>query len=109
MNNQSKVVAYNFEASEFDWELAPGKMVKAWGFNQQLPGPVLRASKGDTLVVRVTNNSPIVKFPAPVERAEQKSPMTMTVPRALWPLPIRNVVPVFRNRVFYLRSPAETR
>ena len=58
MNNQSKVVAYNFEASEFDWELAPGKMVKAWGFNQQLPGPVLRASKGDTLVVRVTNNLP---------------------------------------------------
>lgn len=58
MNNQSKVVAYNFEASEFDWELASGKTIKAWGFNKQLPGPVLRANAGDTLVVRVTNNLP---------------------------------------------------
>lgn len=58
MKNQSKVVAYNFEASEFDWEIAPGKTVKAWGFNQQLPGPVLRANKGDTLLVRVTNKLP---------------------------------------------------
>jgi FtsP/CotA-like multicopper oxidase with cupredoxin domain len=56
MNNQSNVVEYNFEASEFNWELAPGKTIKAWGFNKQLPGPVLRANIGDTLVVRVTNN-----------------------------------------------------
>lgn len=56
MENQSKVVEYNFEASEFNWEIAPGKTIKAWGFNEQLPGPVLRANVGDTLVVRLTNN-----------------------------------------------------
>lgn len=56
MKNQSKVVEYNFEASEFNWEIAPGKSIKAWGFNKQLPGPELRAHVGDTLVVRLSNN-----------------------------------------------------
>mgnify|MGYP003377126681 CR=1 FL=1 len=37
-------------------EIAPGKTIEAWGFNKQLPGPVLRANAGDTLVVRITNN-----------------------------------------------------
>jgi FtsP/CotA-like multicopper oxidase with cupredoxin domain len=55
MKTQPKVVECNFEASEFDWEIAPGKTIKAWGFNQQLPGPVLRVNAGDTLVVRLTN------------------------------------------------------
>jgi FtsP/CotA-like multicopper oxidase with cupredoxin domain len=56
MKTQPTTVTYNFEASEFNWEIAPGKTIRAWGFNQQLPGPVLRARAGDTLVVRVTNN-----------------------------------------------------
>jgi FtsP/CotA-like multicopper oxidase with cupredoxin domain len=53
---KTKVVEYNFEASEFNWEIAPGKTIEAWGFNKQLPGPELRANVGDTLVVRLTNN-----------------------------------------------------
>src|SRR3954462_8291593 len=56
MKTDSKTVEYNFEASEFNWEIATGKTVKAMGFNKQLPGPVLRAKAGDTLVVRLTNN-----------------------------------------------------
>jgi FtsP/CotA-like multicopper oxidase with cupredoxin domain len=56
MNMKTKVVEYNFEASEFNWEIAPGKTIEAWGFNKQLPGPELRANVGDTLVVRLTNN-----------------------------------------------------
>src|SRR5262249_36007121 len=55
MEHTSNVVEYNLEASEFEWEIAPGKTIKAWGFNKQLPGPILRANVGDTLVVRVTN------------------------------------------------------
>ena len=50
------MVEFNLEASEFDWEIKPGKIIRAWGFNQQVPGPLLRAKKGDTLVVNVTNN-----------------------------------------------------
>jgi FtsP/CotA-like multicopper oxidase with cupredoxin domain len=56
MKMKTKVVEYSFEASEFNWEIAPGKTIEAWGFNKQLPGPELRANVGDTLVVRLTNN-----------------------------------------------------
>jgi FtsP/CotA-like multicopper oxidase with cupredoxin domain len=56
MKNQTKVVSYNFEASEFDWEIAPGKTIRAWGFNNQLPGPVIRANVGDTVLVSITNH-----------------------------------------------------
>lgn len=56
MKNHNKVTEYNLEASEFNWDIAPGKTIEAWGFNKQLPGPVLRANTGGTLVVRVTNN-----------------------------------------------------
>jgi FtsP/CotA-like multicopper oxidase with cupredoxin domain len=55
MKTNSKIVEYDFEASEFDWEIAPGKSIRAWGFNKQMPGPVLNANAGDTLVVRLTN------------------------------------------------------
>jgi FtsP/CotA-like multicopper oxidase with cupredoxin domain len=56
MENKGKVVEVQLEASEFQWEIAPGKVVDAWGFNKQLPGPVLKADKGDTLVVKFKNN-----------------------------------------------------
>ncbi|GEO11225.1 multicopper oxidase family protein [Segetibacter aerophilus] len=56
MQSQSKAVEYLLEANEFNWEIAPGKTVKAWGFNNQLPGPVLRAQRGETLSVKVKNN-----------------------------------------------------
>lgn len=56
MIKQNNVIEYQFEASEFQWEIAPGKNVPAWGFNQQVPGPVIKARKGDTLVVKLKNN-----------------------------------------------------
>ena len=56
MTKQTKVIEYNLEASVFDWDIAPGKTVEAWGFNKQVPGPALQASVGDTLVIRVTNS-----------------------------------------------------
>jgi FtsP/CotA-like multicopper oxidase with cupredoxin domain len=56
MKQENKIVEYNLIASEFDWGIKPGKNITAWGFNNQVPGPVLRAKKGDTLVVRVENN-----------------------------------------------------
>lgn len=56
MKSQAKEVAYNLEASKFDWDIAPGKTIEAWGYNKQLPGPELRANVGDTLVVRLTNH-----------------------------------------------------
>ena len=55
MKNSTKVVQYNLEASEFNWEIAPGKIVQAWGLNNMVPGPELKANVGDTMVIRVTN------------------------------------------------------
>ena len=56
MKQENKIVEYNLIAGEFNWEIKPGKTITAWGFNNQVPGPVLMAKKGDTLVVRVQNN-----------------------------------------------------
>ena len=53
MENKGKLVEVQLEASEFQWEIAPEKVVDAWGFNKQLPGPVLKANQGDTLVVKL--------------------------------------------------------
>ncbi len=56
MEKQTKVIEYNLEASEFSWEIAPGKTIEVWGFNKQLPGPVLKGNVGDTLVIHFANN-----------------------------------------------------
>jgi len=51
-------VYYELIASEFDWNISEAKTVKAWGFNNTLPGPVIKANKGDLLVIKVANNLP---------------------------------------------------
>ncbi len=55
MQQQSKERKYTLAASEFDWEIAPGKTIRAWGFNGQVPGPVIKAQKGETVIINVTN------------------------------------------------------
>ena len=46
---------YQLTASQFDWEISKGKKIRAWGFNNTIPGPVLRAKKGDKIAVKVKN------------------------------------------------------
>ncbi|MFC5410205.1 multicopper oxidase family protein [Larkinella bovis] len=58
MKTKTTVVEYELEAGAFDWPIAPHKTVRAWGFNQQLPGPVLKAKRGDTLVIKFRNELP---------------------------------------------------
>ena len=40
------------------WEIAPGKTVTAWGYQGIVPGPMIVAHVGDTLVVRLINHLP---------------------------------------------------
>ena len=47
---------YQLTASEFDWKISDHRTIKAWGFNNSFPGPVLKAHKGDTMVIKVKNN-----------------------------------------------------
>lgn len=58
MQNQGNIIRYELEAHVFDWEIAPGKTIQAWGYNNQIPGPVLHANVGDTLIVTLKNNLP---------------------------------------------------
>ncbi len=46
---------YELTASAFDWKISQDKTIPAWGFNNSVPGPVIKARKGDTVVVTVKN------------------------------------------------------
>jgi FtsP/CotA-like multicopper oxidase with cupredoxin domain len=52
------VVRYRLEAGEVDWEIAPGRKVRGYGFNGQVPGPVLEAKQGVPLEIEFTNRLP---------------------------------------------------
>jgi len=48
-------IRYRLEASEIEWEIAPGRTVRGYGFNGQVPGPVLEAKQGVPLEIEFTN------------------------------------------------------
>jgi len=50
---------FDLVAKEVNWELAPGKMIKAWADNSQLPGPELRVKEGDKVRVTFKNELPV--------------------------------------------------
>ena len=52
------VVQITLEASEFDWSFTPGRPTRAWGYNGQVPGPVIEARVGDVLEIEFTNRLP---------------------------------------------------
>ena len=52
------VVRYRLEAGEVDWEIAPGRKVRGYGFNGQVPGPVLEARQGVPLEIEFANRLP---------------------------------------------------
>ncbi len=51
-------IEVTLEARETTWELRPGLGVQAWGYQGQVPGPVIVGHVGDTLVVRLINHLP---------------------------------------------------
>ncbi|WP_461094484.1 multicopper oxidase family protein [Spirosoma gilvum] len=48
-------VHFHLTASEFIWPINTDKAINVWGFNQSLPGPILKAKKGDELIVHIKN------------------------------------------------------
>ncbi|MFN8015405.1 MAG: multicopper oxidase domain-containing protein [Acidimicrobiia bacterium] len=46
---------FDLTASIFDWEVSPGKIVKAWGYNKQVPGPNIRTNIGDKVKIVLKN------------------------------------------------------
>jgi FtsP/CotA-like multicopper oxidase with cupredoxin domain len=49
---------FDLTASEFDWEVEPGKVVKAWGYNKMVPGPTIRVGVGDHVKIVLHNELP---------------------------------------------------
>lgn len=47
---------FELTASEFQWKISDQKTVQAWGFNNSVPGPIIRARKGELVEVKVRNN-----------------------------------------------------
>lgn len=49
---------FNLDAKIIDWEVEPGKIVKGWSYNGQIPGPVLHANVGDKVRIVLKNDLP---------------------------------------------------
>jgi FtsP/CotA-like multicopper oxidase with cupredoxin domain len=49
---------WELTASVFDWETEPGVIVEAWGYNEMVPGPQLRAEVGDRIRIILHNELP---------------------------------------------------
>ena len=58
LSEGGNVVRYRLEAGEVDWEIAPGRKVRGYGFNGQVPGPILEAKQGVPLEIEFTNRLP---------------------------------------------------
>ena len=47
--------------SVIDWEVTPGHTVKAWAYNDQVPGPAIRVEPGDRLRITLKNETPMAQ------------------------------------------------
>ncbi|MEA1881821.1 MAG: multicopper oxidase domain-containing protein [Candidatus Marinimicrobia bacterium] len=52
------VKEFRLVVEEIEWEMAPGMVIKAWGYNGQTPGPTIEAVEGDRVRIYVTNKLP---------------------------------------------------
>src|SRR5262245_18850350 len=52
------VVRVELDAREIEWAFTPQGKTRAWGYNGQIPGPVIEARVGDVLEVHFTNRLP---------------------------------------------------
>jgi FtsP/CotA-like multicopper oxidase with cupredoxin domain len=49
---------FDLTAKIVDWEIEQGTFVKAWTYNGQVPGPIMRANVGDKLKIVLKNDLP---------------------------------------------------
>lgn len=47
---------FDLTVDVIQWEVEAGKLVEAWAYNKQIPGPTLKVNDGDHLRINVTNN-----------------------------------------------------
>ena len=49
---------FDLTAKIVDWEVEPGKTVRAWAYNGQVPGPLIKVAIGDRVRIVVKNELP---------------------------------------------------
>jgi FtsP/CotA-like multicopper oxidase with cupredoxin domain len=59
IENGQRVLSWDITMEIVDWEITPGKTVKAWTYNGTVPGPTLRGEVGDRIRVKFTNKLPM--------------------------------------------------
>lgn len=52
------VRVFRMDVERVRWETREGKMVEAWAFNRQVPGPTIRVPEGERVRIVVTNRLP---------------------------------------------------
>ena len=52
------VKIFDITARKIQWETEPGKLVEAWAYNDQVPGPQIRVREGDRVRMIVKNELP---------------------------------------------------
>lgn len=50
---------FTLTASVIDWEVEPGKIVKAWAYNGMVPGPWIKVDLGDMVRIKFVNELPM--------------------------------------------------
>lgn len=55
---EGRVKVFELTAKKIRWETEPNKMVEAWSYNDQVPGPQIRVREGDRVRVVVKNELP---------------------------------------------------
>ena len=58
INPDPKIVEINHEARIASLEIAPGTRTDVWTYNGGLPGPIIRAKRGDRIIVHFSNTLP---------------------------------------------------
>ncbi len=56
---EPKTIRYTLIAEETTLEIAPDVRVPAWTFNGTIPGPTLRATEGDRVIINFINETPL--------------------------------------------------
>ena len=55
---ENGVKVFELTARPIKWETEPGKVVDAWAYNEQVPGPQLRVTEGDRVRIVIRNELP---------------------------------------------------
>ena len=58
LNPDPRILEINLTAEVARVEISPGRRVEAWTYNGTLPGPLIRLTVGDRLIVHFTNKLP---------------------------------------------------